>query len=125
MSNGEAALELAREILEATAPPDEGTEDDAPGESTEGEPAEDEMEVAESEEGAEEESAEEGTDEEAEDPLDVAAAVAELASLTNAMVEGVDADGDGRIGWQEGEGGLAQASTHLQILRRAEGLEGS
>ncbi len=58
-----------------------------------------------------------------------AAAAAELlegmAELTAAMLEGVDADGDGRIGWQEGEGGLTQATTHLELLRRAAGLEGS
>ncbi|MDX1495116.1 MAG: hypothetical protein R3253_13690 [Longimicrobiales bacterium] len=48
----------------------------------------------------------------------------ELVERTQAMLEGVDADGDGRIGWQEGEGGLAQATTHLGLLRRAAGLEG-
>lgn len=49
----------------------------------------------------------------------------EMARLTSAVADGVDADGDGRIGWQEGEGGLAQATTHLGLLRRAVGLEGS
>lgn len=49
----------------------------------------------------------------------------ELVERTRAMLEGVDADGDGRIGWQEGEGGLAQATTHLGLLRRAAGLEGA
>lgn len=58
--------------------------------------------------------------------VDVAAELLEeLAGLTTAMLEGIDADGDGRIGWQEGEGGLAQAATHLDLLRRAAGLEGA
>lgn len=46
----------------------------------------------------------------------------ELVERADAMLNGLDADGDGRIGWQEGEGGLAQAAQHLQLLRRAEGL---
>ena len=116
MANGEAALELAGEILEATAPPEDEPDADETGEES------DESEA----EAVTEEEAEEAMDEEeTTEPLDVAAAVAELAPLTAAIDEGVDADGDGRIGWQEGEGGLAQAATHLQLLRRAEGLEGS
>jgi hypothetical protein len=45
----------------------------------------------------------------------------ELAELTEQMVSGVDADGDGRIGWQEGEGGLAQAEQHITLMKRGEG----
>lgn len=48
------------------------------------------------------------------------AAAKELATqihhATKAMLDGVDANGDGRVGWQEGEGGLAQASTHLGLI---------
>lgn len=62
---------------------------------------------------------------EAEEAAVAAELLEELVKLTTAMLEGIDADGDGRIGWQEGEGGLAQASTHLGLLRRAAGLEGS
>lgn len=47
-----------------------------------------------------------------------------LAALTDAIVNGVDADGDGRVGWQDGEGGLAQATQHLGLLKRGEGLGG-
>jgi len=43
--------------------------------------------------------------------------------LLDAIVNGRDANGDGRIGWQEGEGGLAQARLHMGLLLRAEGLE--
>lgn len=48
----------------------------------------------------------------------------ELTALTDAIVNGVDANADGRVGWQEGEGGLAQASTHMGLLKRGEGLGG-
>lgn len=48
----------------------------------------------------------------------------ELTTLTRTILEGVDADGDGRTGWQESEGGLAQATQHLGLLKRGEGLGG-
>ena len=44
--------------------------------------------------------------------------VAELAELSSMLIPGHDADGDGRIGWQEGEGGLEQARIHLGLLKR-------
>lgn len=50
--------------------------------------------------------------------------LARLTELTAALRDGVDADGDGRISWQEGEGGLAQAEQHLGLLMRGEGLGG-
>ena len=48
----------------------------------------------------------------------------ELTKLTDAILNGIDADGDGRIGWQDGEGGLAQADTHMGLIKRAEGIGG-
>jgi len=45
----------------------------------------------------------------------------ELAVLTAQLVEGVDANEDGRVGWQEGEGGLAQAEQHIELMKRGEG----
>lgn len=124
MSNGEAAVALAREILAATTPAEE--EGDAEAEEGDEEAAGAEEDADEEEAADEEETQEEPPpDEEAEEPLDVPAAVSELVSLTRAMVEGVDANGDGRVGWQKGEGGLAQATQHLELLRRAEGLTGS
>ncbi len=62
---------------------------------------------------------------EAEEAGAAAELMGEVVDLVTAMGDGIDADGDGRIGWQEGEGGLAQASTHLGLLRRAAGLEGA
>ncbi len=48
--------------------------------------------------------------------------VAELNTLAQRLVDGNDANGDGRVGWQEGEGGLAQAEQHLGLMKKAEGL---
>ena len=49
-------------------------------------------------------------------------AAAEIAMMTQAIVSGTDADGDGRVSWGEGEGGLAQAATHLRLMKEAEDL---
>lgn len=59
---------------------------------------------------------------EATEAPEAAALLEELTALTEAILNGVDADGDGRIGWQKGEGGLAQATQHLGLLKRGEGL---
>ena len=48
--------------------------------------------------------------------------VAELNTLAEQLITGVDANGDGRTGWQEGEGGLQQAEQHLNLLKKGEGL---
>ena len=53
---------------------------------------------------------------------DAAEMLAELTMLTDAILNGTDADGNGRIGWQEGEGGLAQATMHMGLIKQAEGL---
>lgn len=42
--------------------------------------------------------------------------VEEIQALTTELVEGTDADGDGQVGWQEGEGGLATARQHLSFI---------
>lgn len=61
---------------------------------------------------------------EAEDATTAAEMLVELTALTDAILNGTDADGDGRTGWQDGEGGLAQATTHMGLLKRGEGLGG-
>ncbi len=53
---------------------------------------------------------------------DAAKLVADLVNQTNAIVNGLDANKDGTIGWQAGEGGLAQAQTHMGLMMKAEGL---
>lgn len=53
---------------------------------------------------------------------EAAGLVAELNTLAQALLSGVDANGDGRTGWQEGEGGLEVAQTHGNLMKNAEGL---
>ena len=59
----------------------------------------------------------------AESAADAAALVAELNTLAQALLGGVDANEDGRIGWQAGEGGLEVAETHGNLMKQAEGLQ--
>ena len=61
---------------------------------------------------------------EATDAAAAARLLEELVSKTSAIVSGMDANGDGRIGWQEGEGGLAQATQHMTLMMRGEGMSG-
>ena len=49
---------------------------------------------------------------------------ARLAELAAAILEGHDANEDGRMGWNNGEGGIAQATTHLGLMKRGEGMGG-
>jgi len=49
--------------------------------------------------------------------------VAELVAVTTAIAEGTDADKDGQVGWQSGEGGLQQAQVHMALLMKGEGLQ--
>jgi len=46
----------------------------------------------------------------------------ELNTLGFQLRNGVDADGDGRITWREGEGGLYVAQEHMQLLLKGEGI---
>jgi hypothetical protein len=48
--------------------------------------------------------------------------IEQMAAIAGKIASGHDADGDGQIGWQEGEGGLRQAEQHATLLKRAEGL---
>ena len=47
----------------------------------------------------------------------------ELTELTDAVIEGVDANNDGGIGYRRGEGGLEVASQYLATLKRDAGME--
>lgn len=47
----------------------------------------------------------------------------ELELLSRQLRNGADADGDGRVTWQEGEGGLYQAERHMALLIAGEGIE--
>lgn len=45
-----------------------------------------------------------------------------LDALCRSIRYGRDANGDGIVGWQRGEAGLAQAIQHMNLLKRGEGL---
>ncbi len=44
-----------------------------------------------------------------------------IRKLTGQILDGRDIDGDGKVTWQVGEGGVAQAKLHLQLLLKGEG----
>jgi hypothetical protein len=48
--------------------------------------------------------------------------ITELGTQTASIANGLDANKDGQIGWQTGEGGLAQAQTHMGLMMKGEGL---
>ena len=46
-----------------------------------------------------------------------------MAELTKAGLMGTDANGDGKISWHKGEGGLKSADKHMGFMLDAEGLK--
>ena len=48
--------------------------------------------------------------------------VVEIETLARAILAGTDANGDGTVSWEEGEGGLAQAAQHMQFMQEGEGM---
>jgi hypothetical protein len=51
---------------------------------------------------------------------DAAALVSQLVSVTSQLTAGVDKNGDGRITWEAGEGGLQQANEHMKLMLAGE-----
>jgi hypothetical protein len=51
---------------------------------------------------------------------DAAALVSQLVSATAQLTTGVDKNGDGRITWEAGEGGLQQADQHMKLMLAGE-----
>jgi hypothetical protein len=47
--------------------------------------------------------------------------VAHLNMLAQQLYAGLDANKDGQVGWQTGEGGLQQAEMHIQLMLKGEG----
>lgn len=45
-----------------------------------------------------------------------------IAELTRFILEGHDADEDGQVSWQQGEGGIPQARQHAELMAKGEGL---
>ncbi len=58
----------------------------------------------------------------AETAAQAAPLVQELELVATQLIEGEDLTGNGQVSWQEGEGGLAQAEQHMELLLRGEGL---
>ena len=55
---------------------------------------------------------------------DAAALMNQLVSVTSQFYPGFDSNGDGRIGWQEKEGGIQQIEEHVKLMLAGEGLGG-
>ncbi|MEH6825340.1 MAG: hypothetical protein V7629_15650 [Motiliproteus sp.] len=53
---------------------------------------------------------------------DAAPLVQQVAKLTKALLEGVDANADGKITWHQGEGGLNEANKHMGFMAKGESL---
>ena len=53
---------------------------------------------------------------------EAAALAKDLAALAAQISDGTDANKDGQIGWQAGEGGLQQAQMHMGLMMKGEGL---
>ncbi|NOZ33466.1 MAG: hypothetical protein GXP01_10515 [Alphaproteobacteria bacterium] len=56
------------------------------------------------------------------DVATAAALIEQLQAAANALVDGIDANNDGSVSWEEGEGGLAVARKHMEIMMAAEGM---
>ena len=48
--------------------------------------------------------------------------VEQIETLSNRLLDGVDANGDGTVTWVEGEGGLKEAEKHMGFMTQGEGL---
>jgi hypothetical protein len=46
--------------------------------------------------------------------------IGQIVSLSDQLIKGADANADGKITWEKGEGGLQQADEHLKLLLAAE-----
>ncbi len=49
--------------------------------------------------------------------------VQQIAELTRRIIDGYDANGDGKVTWVKGEGGLMEAKKHMGIMYKGEGLK--
>lgn len=56
------------------------------------------------------------------DYTEAAGHVERLQTLVRQLTEGADANGDGEVTWQEGEGGLQHVERHMELMASAEGL---
>ena len=52
-------------------------------------------------------------------PEDAAKLFADIKRLSDQLLTGVDANNDGQVGWQQGEGGLNVVEQHVNFMRQA------
>lgn len=48
--------------------------------------------------------------------------VKKIKAMTDALTTGIDANGDGKVSWKKGEGGLAVANKHMGFMMKGEKL---
>lgn len=48
--------------------------------------------------------------------------VLKIVMLSGQLLEGADANGDGKISWHQGEGGLNEATKHMGFMAKGEGM---
>ena len=53
--------------------------------------------------------------------MEAAPLTKKIATLANQLQAGFDANGDGKITWEKGEGGLGEATKHMGIMYKLEG----
>jgi len=53
---------------------------------------------------------------------EAATLVGQINAVAAALIPGVDANKDGRVGWELGEGGLQQAQMHMALMQKGESL---
>lgn len=51
---------------------------------------------------------------------EAAALISQMVSLSDQLIKGVDANADGKITWEKGEGGLQQAQEHVTLMLAGE-----
>ncbi len=53
---------------------------------------------------------------------DAAPKVKNIKAMSDALIAGIDADGDGTVTWKKGEGGLAVAEAHMGYMMQGENM---
>ncbi|WP_210395219.1 hypothetical protein [Motiliproteus sediminis] len=56
------------------------------------------------------------------DTAQAAARVEKIQQLSHQLIDGADGNGDGKITWQAGEGGLSESQKHMGFMAAAEGI---